>query len=102
MYMYLLAYLLPVYCRVDRALMRVEDISLRENSIRLYLQNIDARLVKLEEIVHQTAQIALDLQQALGFTRSDDRPAFNPSPSFVQRPALKKRPPNRFLSMPAG
>lgn len=92
----------PVCCRVDRTLMRVEDISLRENSIKLYLQNIDARLVKLEEVVHQTAQVARDLQQALGFTRSNDRPWFNPAPSFVPRSALKKRPPNRFMSMPAG
>ena len=48
-------YVNPSSPRVENMMLRMEDVSLKENSIKMSMQTLDVRLAKLEEIAVQNA-----------------------------------------------
>lgn len=92
--------------RTERALTRIDDLSIRKNSIRLYMQNMDMKLMKLQEIVLQSAYSVEQLQKLVGYESGESVPIFTPSSAagsgLPQKSALKKSQKERHFGIPFG
>ena len=62
--------------RVENMSLRMDDMNLKENSIKMSLQTVDYRLAKLEELALQTAESLNSIQEFLymSYTGSSPRP----------------------------